>query len=104
MTPTGPDYRTDIRPDIDTAGNPCYVAEHPDLSGCVGYGQTPREATERLEVARRIYIESLLAADEDIPSASTATIWGMTWETAGLASQRRPVSVDPQEFRLLQTA
>lgn len=40
-----------------TDGRPCYVAEIPDLAGCVGYGDTAGEATASLSRARKAYIK-----------------------------------------------
>lgn len=44
-----------------------WVAEIPDLPGCVGCGDTPEEALAMVEDAKRSWIESALADGIDIP-------------------------------------
>lgn len=56
-------YQLDRRTD----GAVCYLAWHPELPGCMSDGDTPQEALQNLEDARRIYIESLLEDHMPIP-------------------------------------
>lgn len=56
-------YKLDRRTD----GTFCYVAWHPELPGCMSDGETPQEALENLEDARRLYIESLMEDHLPIP-------------------------------------
>lgn len=52
----------------DECGNrPCYMAEHPDLYGCMAQGDTPEEAIQNLRAAREDYIAALLDAGIAIP-------------------------------------
>ena len=53
------DYPVVIRPDFCTDGSFCYIAEHPDLPGCVAYAPTQSEARRLLDKARDAYLASL---------------------------------------------
>jgi antitoxin HicB len=44
-----------------------YIAEIGDLQGCVTHGSTSSEALESLEQAKRVWMESRLAAGLEIP-------------------------------------
>jgi predicted RNase H-like HicB family nuclease len=48
-------------------GSVRYVAEHPDLPGCMSDGGTPEEALANLDDARRLYLETLLINGLPIP-------------------------------------
>ncbi len=48
-----------------TTGGLCYVAEHPELPGCLGCGQTPADAQADLDAAREAYLASL--RDDGLP-------------------------------------
>jgi predicted RNase H-like HicB family nuclease len=56
-----------VRPDAFTDGSFCYVAEHPDLPGCVAYGRTLTEAADNLELARAAYLTQLISEGASIP-------------------------------------
>lgn len=49
-------YAENVYPSTYTDGRPCYVAEIPDLPGCVGYGDTADDAAASLSQARKAYI------------------------------------------------
>ena len=56
-------YPITLTPDPDGG----YVAEHPDLSGCVAQGETPDETVAALESARRLWIEVRLEDELPVP-------------------------------------
>ncbi|MDP2728187.1 MAG: type II toxin-antitoxin system HicB family antitoxin [Dehalococcoidia bacterium] len=70
-------YAVEVVPDECTDGTLCYRANHPELPGCTSHGDTPEEAIQNLEDARRLYIETLLEKGIDIPLPRTKTsaIW-----------------------------
>ena len=80
-------YATIVVPDVDTDGEPCYVAYHPDLEGCMSHGDTIEEALSNLSEARTLYLSTLLEKGLDIPLPGTETavvtsaIWQATTST-----------------------
>jgi predicted RNase H-like HicB family nuclease len=56
-------YRTSVYRDDD--GD--YVVEVDDLPGCVAHGSTPNEAFQDMEEAKRVWMESRIAAGLEIP-------------------------------------
>jgi len=56
-------YSIELTPDPDGG----YVAENPDLSGCVAQGETPDEAVAALEKARRLWIKVRLEDGLPVP-------------------------------------
>lgn len=56
-------YRTSVYRDED--GD--YVVEVDDLPGCVAHGSTPDEAFQDLQEAKRVWMESRIAAGLEIP-------------------------------------
>jgi predicted RNase H-like HicB family nuclease len=66
-------YAVEVVPESTTDGMLCYRASHPELPGCMAHGETPDEARENLDDARRLYIETLLAKRLQVPLPSTAT-------------------------------
>lgn len=63
-------YPIIVKESAYTDGSPCYEAEHPDLPGCMGQGDSINEAIEDLHHARYLYIESLLEDGLPIPAPS----------------------------------
>lgn len=47
-----------------------YVASHPDLPGCVSFGENPTAAVEALEAVKKLWIEGQLASGNAIPEPS----------------------------------
>ena len=64
-------YRVEVVPEQSTDGEPCYIASHPELPGCMSHADTPDEAIENLADARKLYLETLLEKNESIPVPST---------------------------------
>src|SRR5438046_1753522 len=59
-------YATKIT--VDECGEqPCFMAEHPELYGCMAQGATPDEALRNLRAAREDYIKVLLDMGIDVP-------------------------------------
>ena len=67
-------YRVESHNDVYPDGKECVVATHPDLPGCVGYGDDYSEACQMLEEARRIYINSLKEHGEEVPESLFASV------------------------------
>jgi antitoxin HicB len=44
-----------------------FVAEIEDLPGCLAQGETPAEAYQEIEIARRLWLETTYADGQDIP-------------------------------------
>jgi len=62
-----PPYSTFVVPDVTTENEPCYVAYHPELEGCMSHGATPEEALHNLSEVTELYISALLEKGLDIP-------------------------------------
>ena len=62
-------YQQTVTLEECTDGSPCYVARVIELPGCASHGDTPGQALENLEDAKRLYIESMI---EDV---SRRRIW-----------------------------
>lgn len=73
-------YRTEVRPAPCTDGSIVYVAEIPDLPGCMSHGATVDEARQNLEDAKREYLAALQERGLPVPAPSsepavTSVIW-----------------------------
>lgn len=75
------DYAMVIHPDIMSDGRPCYVAEHPDLPGCTGYGATKEQAELSLARATEAYLRALQEAGKAGPAMSATSV-RIDWEQA----------------------
>jgi antitoxin HicB len=62
-------YRISLRFDPDGY----WIAEHPELPGCVADGETAEDALASLTTARELWIESRLASGLDVPSPAEET-------------------------------
>ena len=49
-----------------------WIAEHPELPGCKADGETSQEALSSLDVSRKLWIESALAAGLEVPEPQVA--------------------------------
>jgi len=63
-------YMIEVVEDETTDGEPCYLASHPELPGCMSHGATLDEAVRNLDDARRAYIQSLLEDSVPVPEPS----------------------------------
>jgi predicted RNase H-like HicB family nuclease len=73
-------YSVRVVPDQSTERLLCYMAYHPDLSGCMSHGDTPEEALVNLAGVKKLYIKTLIEKEQDIPlpTSSAKTIWEIT--------------------------
>jgi predicted RNase H-like HicB family nuclease len=58
-----------------------YTVTVPSLPGCVTYGDTIEEAIDMAKEAIEVYIESLIAHGEEIPTEETTVEYHITVET-----------------------
>jgi len=77
-------YSTFVVPDITTDNEPCYVAYHPELEGCMSHGATLEEALHNLTEVTELYISTLLDKGLEIPLPQGA---GITWEVVSPVSE-----------------
>jgi predicted RNase H-like HicB family nuclease len=82
-------YSVRVVPDQSTERLLCYMAYHPDLSGCMSHGDTPEEALANLSEVKKLYIKTLIEKKQDIPlpTSSAKTIW----EVADLEEVKTPL-------------
>jgi antitoxin HicB len=82
-------YRTEIRPEAQPDGSIVYMAEIPDLPGCMSHGTTVDEARQNLEDAKREYLAALMDRQLVIPTPSESAVVGVTWNVfmAGSSSE-----------------
>lgn len=60
-------YTTYVVPDVTTDGQPCYLAHHPELEGCMSHGSTIEEALRNLGEATELYVRTLLSKRIEVP-------------------------------------
>jgi len=93
-------YSTFVVPDVTTDNEPCYLAYHPELEGCMSHGDTPEEALRNLQEVTELYISALLDKDIQVPIPQGLEI---TWDVvspvteAGAAIYISP-SITPPNF------
>lgn len=86
-------YSTFVVPDMTTDNEPCYVAYHPELEGCMSHGDTREEALYNLAEVTELYISALLDKGLQIPLPQGI---GITWEVVIPTSDVKPdVYVSP---------
>ena len=54
-------YEFTVTREACSDGAQCFVARVIDLPGCESHGETPDEALQNLEAAKRLYVASMLA-------------------------------------------
>jgi predicted RNase H-like HicB family nuclease len=69
-------YAVQVRPDECSDGTVCYVAQVMELDGCESHGDTPEEALENLQEAKRLFIGSMLedGLNPPLPAAVSAGV------------------------------
>ena len=77
---TGTPYSTIVVPDVTTDNEPCFVAYHPELEGCMSHGGTPEEALHNLREVTELYISMLQEKGLEIPSPQGMEV---TWDVVG---------------------
>lgn len=70
-------YSTIVVPDVTTDNEPCFMAYHLELEGCMSHGSTPGEALQNLREVRELYISMLHEKGLEIPSPRGMEI---TWD------------------------
>src|SRR5690554_6920796 len=85
-------YRVNVRPDVMTDGSRCYMAEHPDLPGCIAYGRTIREARASLALAQAAYLQNLRDRGIGLPEPSAGTQY--EWSQADPNHSEAPWEAD----------
>lgn len=85
-------YRIEIRPDVCTDGSIAYVAEIPELLGCMSHGATVEEARRNLEDAKREYLAALQERGLPVPAPSPdAVVSEVVWTLIRLAEVQEKV-------------
>ena len=73
-------YSTIVVPDVTTENEPCYMAYHPELEGCMSHGNTLEEAVRNLREVTELYISALLDKGLDVPLPQGVRI---IWDVVG---------------------
>jgi len=83
-------YRSEIRPELQPDGTVVYLAECPELPGCMSHGATVEEARQNLEDAKAEYLAALQDRGLEIPAPSAAPVVGaVTWVVLTPAAPER---------------
>ncbi|MDP2627309.1 MAG: type II toxin-antitoxin system HicB family antitoxin [Candidatus Rokubacteria bacterium] len=73
-------YRAVIFPEVQPDGTTIYMAECPDLPGCMSHGVTVEEARQSLEDAKNEYLAALQDRGIEIPDVPASVAVGtITW-------------------------
>jgi len=62
-------FSTCVVPDVTTDDEPCYMAYHLELEGCMSHGQTPEEALQNLYEVTEIYLSTLVEMGIELPKS-----------------------------------
>jgi len=95
-------YSIHVVPDETTDGEPCYLASHPELQGCMSHGLTVDEAITNLEAARELYLTTLGELGQPIPTPSesaTVVVW-RNFSNAPAAPDITPSGIKPPTTEL----
>ena len=87
-------YSIHVVPDETTDREPCYVAYHPELQGCMSHGATVAEAIDGLEAARELYLTTLEQLGQPIPpppESATFILWQNLSSTPAKPGMSHPV-------------
>ncbi|PYM59615.1 MAG: hypothetical protein DMD79_17320 [Candidatus Rokuibacteriota bacterium] len=99
-------YPVEIRPELAADGSVVYMAEIPELPGCMSHGTTIEEARQSLEDAKREYLAALEERNLPIPPPSPQrVVGGVTWTvieggTAAASEIAASSSIPPGSVRL----
>ncbi len=94
-------YSTVIVPDVTTDNEPCYMAYHPELEGCMSHGNTQEEAVCNLREVTELYISALLDKHLDVPfPQGVQIIWDVVSPTRSEVATAiyMPQSITPPIF------
>lgn len=73
-------YMVVVTRTVTTTGEPCYLAIHPELPGCMASARTDEEARQNLDDARELYISALERRGVTVPPPAGG------WSTVGTAT------------------
>jgi antitoxin HicB len=91
-------YPVEIRPELTADGNVVYMAEIPELPGCMSHGVTIDEARQNLEDAKREYLAALEERHLPIPPPSPLRVVGaIAWTVVEAGAGAREVGT-PSEI------
>lgn len=83
------DYHFDMKIyTIETVDGIEFVAEFPDLKGCVGSGKNYQEAMEEALENQAVYLETLMEMGEDIPTPTSKYSGKLSLRISPLLHQR----------------
>ncbi|MGD0780692.1 MAG: type II toxin-antitoxin system HicB family antitoxin [Dehalococcoidales bacterium] len=89
-------YSNIIVPDVTTNNEPCYMAYHPELEGCMSHGSTQEEALKNLKEVTELYISTLINKGLDVPvPQGGGIIWDIVIPTIEPEAQRVPSITQP---------
>ena len=93
-------YSIFVVPDVTTDNEPCYLAYHPDLEGCMSHGTTPEEALRNLEEVTELYVATLLGKGIEPPEPGGLKIaWDVATPTTGVeAHVQYPPTIEQRDF------
>ena len=60
-------YAITVIPESCTDGSMCYVARVAELPGCESHGDTPEQALQHLDEAKRLFLVAMLEDDVEPP-------------------------------------
>ena len=84
-------YSLHVVPDETTDGEPCYLASHPELQGCMSHGRTINEAVANLDAARKACLPaSHVSTKGDAGRAGTLDVERHMGKKASVQKSRRP--------------
>lgn len=85
----------EVRPEAEADGGIVYIAEIPDLPGCMSHGSTIEEARQNLEDAKREYLLALDERNLPIPAPSPeAAVGSITWTVVDAATAVESVETE----------
>lgn len=68
-------YTITVVPEVCTDGSGCYVARVAELPGCESHGDTPEQALQHLDEARRLFLASMLEDGVNPPPPLSSPVW-----------------------------
>ena len=88
VDPSTLQYPVEIRPELAADGGVVYMANIPELPGCMSHGPSIEEARQILEDAKREYLAALEERGLPIPPPSAQRVVGaVTWTVVESASR-----------------
>jgi predicted RNase H-like HicB family nuclease len=88
-------YLVVVRPGISTNGDPCVIAEHPELQGCEVAANSEAEARELLDEARTLYLQVLKDHGDAAPAPKQERSPVISWVTGDVGGRMTPSRAQP---------